>query len=120
MQWQGKSIPFGLNRSRAFAPTKDALGKLSIEQAVADSVAFLNFAKTKQPKRDEADPDAPIRVIAFGGSYSGKLSAYLRYSAPHVCDGALAASAPVLLDGVGLGVSQVWLHHLFSTNLATS
>ena len=75
-------------------------------------MAFLNFAKTKQPKRDEADSDVPIRVIAFGGSYSGKLSASLRYSAPHVCDGALAASAPVLLDGTGLGVSQVWHHYL--------
>jgi hypothetical protein len=95
-RFYGTSIPYAGNYSRAFARTKDGLGKLSVEQAVGDAVHFLQQEVLKGDR-------SASKVIAFGGSYSGKLAAYTRYSAPHVVHGALASSAPLLLDGVGLG-----------------
>ena len=97
-RFYGASMPLG-SAEASFARSPAALGKLTVEQAVADAAAFLRFLKR------EVHPSAG-KVIAFGGSYAGKLAAYLRYSHPHVCDGALAASAPVLLDGFGMGVAQ--------------
>lgn len=58
-----------------------------------DYVEFILDYKEKNGLQDRA-------VIVGGGSYGGMLSAWLRMKYPHVFQGALAASAPILFfDG---------------------
>ena len=64
-------------------------------QSMADYAALIQHVRT-----EHGCPKCP--VMAFGGSYSGKLSAYLRLKYPTHVDIALAASAPIKLDSVGL------------------
>ena len=79
-RYYGTSLPFGVENSFK----KENLGFLSIEQAMADFAKVIKGYKTD-------------KVIAFGGSYGGMLSAYMRYTYPHLIYGALAASAPIYL-----------------------
>ncbi|RMX45016.1 hypothetical protein pdam_00024800, partial [Pocillopora damicornis] len=81
----GDSLPFG---SSSF--DHDKVGYLSVEQALADYAVLLTDLKI-QFKATES------KVVAFGGSYGGILSAYMRFKYPNVVDVALAASAPIYM-----------------------
>jgi pimeloyl-ACP methyl ester carboxylesterase len=75
-RYEGESVPS--------PDTIDCLAYSSSYQALADYAAFLS--------QDEYR-DRP--VVAFGGSYGGMLSAWLRFLYPHLVAGAIAGSAPI-------------------------
>lgn len=80
-------MPFGKD---SFNKDNGNLRYLAVTQVFEDYVALLEKLK--------AD-DATLKnkaVIAFGGSYGGMLSAWMRMKYPHQIQGALASSAPVL------------------------
>ena len=70
----------------------DNLRYLSSHQALADIANFHDYI-VQQYKLTEMN-----RWIAFGGSYSGALAAWLRIKYPHIVFGAIASSAPVLAE----------------------
>eukprot|EP00817_Percolomonadidae_sp_ATCC50343_P004688 CAMPEP_0117421270 /NCGR_PEP_ID=MMETSP0758-20121206/2412_1 /TAXON_ID=63605 /ORGANISM="Percolomonas cosmopolitus, Strain AE-1 (ATCC 50343)" /LENGTH=391 /DNA_ID=CAMNT_0005203327 /DNA_START=190 /DNA_END=1365 /DNA_ORIENTATION=+ len=71
----------------------DALKYLSSEQALADFAAARvqivdnYFGKQEKPQ--------DVKVVAFGGSYSGNLAAWIVQRYGHLFVGSIAASAPV-------------------------
>lgn len=83
-RYYGQSLPFG-NKSYS---DPQHLGFLTSQQALADYVVLI--AELQRPQRRSSP------VVAFGGSYGGMLSAYLRLKYPASVVGAVAASAPVL------------------------
>jgi lysosomal Pro-X carboxypeptidase len=84
-RYYGETLPMG---DKSWE--KENIQYLNSWQALADYALLIPDLK----KMYNMDPDAP--VIAFGGSYGGMLSTYFRIKYPHVVDGAIAASAPVL------------------------
>lgn len=85
-RFYGKTQPYG---GRSYNST-DLLGYLSSEQALADFVLLIDHLK-----QERLDGALNSPVIAFGGSYGGMLSAWIRTKYPHKVAGAIAASAPV-------------------------
>jgi lysosomal Pro-X carboxypeptidase len=85
-RYYGESQPYG-NKSYE---SLTQLGYLSSEQALADYASYIQNLKATVPGA------ANSPVIAFGGSYGGMLASWFRMKYPHIVEGALAASAPIL------------------------
>ncbi|KAI1722640.1 serine carboxypeptidase s28 domain-containing protein [Ditylenchus destructor] len=85
-RFYGKTKPFG---NDSYANVKN-LGYLSSEQALADFAQLIYYLKNEHMPGAGNSP-----VIAFGGSYGGMLTAWMRIKYPHIIDGGIAASAPV-------------------------
>ena len=62
---------------------------LSVDQALADLAYFIETRKRDENLRNS-------KVIVFGGSYAGNVATWVRLKYPHLVQGALASSAPVL------------------------
>lgn len=107
-RYYGKSLPFGKDSHKV-----EHLGYLSTSQALADYAELLIHLnpKTRRP------------VIAIGGSYGGRLAAWIRNKYPHLVVGALASSAP-LRNSPGLSPAcdlyNRILTHVFRTALEDS
>ncbi|KAK9889368.1 hypothetical protein WA026_004644 [Henosepilachna vigintioctopunctata] len=85
-RYYGDSMPFG-----NLSYTKpEYLGYLSSEQALHDFVDIIDILQNSK-----YGSDGPLPVIAFGGSYGGMLSSWLRIKYPATVQGAIAASAPI-------------------------
>ena len=67
----------------------DRLKYLSVAQAMADYASLISTFRL------EYNTD---KVIVFGGSYGGMLSAWMRVKYPHLVTGAIASSAPVFFS----------------------
>ncbi|KUF93383.1 Secreted protein [Phytophthora nicotianae] len=77
----GKSVPFGLD-------VLDHMEFLSTQQAMADYAVLIEQLKS--------DLSTDVPVIGFGGSYGGMLGTWFRMKYPHIIDGIIAGSAPVV------------------------
>ena len=66
---------------------------LSSEQALADYATLITFIKGHYFPKQHA---STVPVIGFGGSYGGMLASWFRMKYPHMINGAIAASAPIL------------------------
>ncbi|KAJ1349024.1 hypothetical protein KIN20_004466 [Parelaphostrongylus tenuis] len=90
-RYYGDSLPFG---NESYSNISN-LGFLTSEQALADYAALLYELKMPNNILNHTySNDTP--VIAFGGSYGGMLSAWLRVKYPHLVNGAWASSAPLI------------------------
>jgi lysosomal Pro-X carboxypeptidase len=87
----GAALVFAEHRyygeSRLFPDNACDMSLLTTEQALADYAGVLDTFKS------ELHPSA---VIGFGGSYGGMLATVFRFQYPHMVDGVIAGSAPVL------------------------
>nr|XP_033334208.1 lysosomal Pro-X carboxypeptidase [Megalopta genalis] len=84
-RYYGESMPYG---NKSYNDSKH-LGYLTSEQALADYIDLIQDLKSTLKYKDSP-------VIVFGGSYGGMLSAWIRIKYPHIVQGAIAASAPIL------------------------
>jgi pimeloyl-ACP methyl ester carboxylesterase len=94
-RYYGESLPFG----RASFSAQN-LRYLTTEQVLEDYVAIVDHL------RATIDGAASCPVLAFGGSYGGTLTTFLRAKYPATVIGGLAASAPI-----GYYDKQAWAAH---------
>nr|XP_023015538.1 lysosomal Pro-X carboxypeptidase [Leptinotarsa decemlineata] len=87
-RYYGTSLPFG---NLSYTSPK-YLGYLSSSQALADFVYLINELQKKYVTTTDLQK---LPVVAFGGSYGGMLSAWLRMKYPGSVVGAIASSAPI-------------------------
>ncbi|CAJ0579039.1 unnamed protein product, partial [Mesorhabditis spiculigera] len=90
--YYGKSMPFGPDSYKDVSK----MAYLTSEQALADYAHLFYYMKNGQ-KHDDGSPtfDVKTKVVLFGGSYGGMLSAWFRMKYPHLSVGAWASSAPL-------------------------
>jgi len=81
-RYYGKSLPFGDKSFQGYN-----IGFLTIDQALADFAYLVKYVKKENDAQN-------CTVFAFGGSYGGMLTAYMRYKYPHIIAGGVASSAP--------------------------
>jgi len=81
----GESMPF--EKEYAFQTTNNTY--LTLQQTMMDYVEFIKFIRYSYGAMN-------LPCIVFGGSYGGMLASWLRMKYPHVFQGALASSAPIL------------------------
>lgn len=66
-----------------------------MSRACAAVRRLADFAMFRQYISEKLALPKTTKWVAFGGSYSGALSAWFRLKYPHLVDGSLATSAPV-------------------------
>ncbi|XP_076817860.1 lysosomal Pro-X carboxypeptidase-like isoform X1 [Clavelina lepadiformis] len=85
-RYYGESKPYG--DIQPSVNTTAQYGQLTAEQALADYAEIITELKEHLGYNS-------IPVVAFGGSYGGMLSAWMRIKYGHIVNGAIASSAPV-------------------------
>ncbi|CAI5444186.1 unnamed protein product [Caenorhabditis angaria] len=90
-RYYGQTQPYNTS---SYANLKN-LGYLTSEQALADYAELLSTLKTPNNQFNYTFP-SDTKVISFGGSYGGMLSAWFRMKYPHIVTGAWAGSAPLI------------------------
>ena len=84
-RYYGESLPFGAASFEA-----NNVKYLTVENILADYIRLVKALKQDLGEQAEKCP-----VIAFGGSFGGTLTTFIRAAYPDVITGGLAASAPV-------------------------
>ncbi|CAI4222315.1 unnamed protein product [Auanema sp. JU1783] len=115
-RFYGSSMPF-VNNNISYE-SLDHVGLLTSQQALADYADFLLYLKSPNSTFEVKFP-SDIKIIAFGGSYGGMLSAWMRMKYPHIIAGAWASSAPLLYFR-GAGVDEGAFDHITTRTYAES
>ena len=80
-RFYGDSQPFGEPLVPHTKQDPAVAGYLTSWQALADYASVIHHVKSSIPGAENSP------VIAFGGSYGGMLSAWMRIKYPHLIDG---------------------------------
>ncbi|XP_004924048.1 putative serine protease K12H4.7 isoform X1 [Bombyx mori] len=97
-RYYGQTLPY-----RDF--TTENLQYLNVDQALADLAYFINEMK-KQPRF------ADSKVILYGGSYAANMVLWFKQRYPHLVEGTVASSGPILAKVDFTGYLEV-VHEAF-------